>query len=95
MSIRNKSATTGWGIQWHSKNLLDGRTEHLCGRARIDGHPAISGYKIMVFASRKDARDYLKTEFGYIAKRSDLKTEPHGWEVPRVVKVKVTVDLHR
>ena len=68
-----------WAAQWHSKNKLDGeRTHILC-----------EDYLPKLFHRRKECREWIKSEYGYIANRPDLKTEPHGWRMPQAVKVEV------
>ncbi len=65
------------------------------GRFRL-GNGAIPiflrGYRIMVLETREEARMYKQKHFGYIAKRPDLKAEPHGWKSPEIVKVDVAVN---
>ena len=66
-----------WGALWHSNNKLDGVTEHLCCDDLL---PAL-------FLSRRKCREWIKTKYGYIKTRKDLRAEPHGWSVPRPVRV--------
>ncbi len=80
----------GWALKWYSKNHVDGVSEHLLGKAHNSGEPR-TGHIINVFKTRKEAREYNAKHWGYIAARSDLREQPHGWSVPRVVKVKITV----
>lgn len=72
-----------WALLWRSENRLDGVTRHL-----IIGPP----YEIMLFRTRREARDYNANRFGYIKDRPDLQGEPHGWEMPQVVRVVVTIE---
>ena len=74
--------TTWWSVLWRAKNKLDGVTEHLMWRC--PGRPA-------VFRTRREAREYIASEYGYIKTRPDLQREPHGWRVPRAVKVQVVL----
>ena len=77
-----------WGVQWYSKNRLDGETRHFMWDG---GHPAL-------FRTRQSARSYIARRYGYIRYRSDLRQEPHGWRVPKAVRVEVTltpVELRR
>ncbi|KKN75777.1 hypothetical protein LCGC14_0376530 [marine sediment metagenome] len=70
---------TRWGAMWHSKNHLDDVTEHLLYKDRVP----------VLFTTRQQARDYIKKVYGYIGSRSDLRAEPHGWRLPRPVRVEV------
>lgn len=84
-----------WAIEWRSENRLDGRTERLVGRFGMHT-PAcpdhLSGYRTMVFKTRQQARDFINVHYAYIRKRPDLQVEPHGWKMPRPIKVEVTVN---
>ena len=67
-----------WGIVWRSNDRIDGRLEYLmcCGTPYL-------------FQSRKEARELIEREWGYIRNRPDLRSEPHGWKMPKAVKVQV------
>lgn len=82
-----------WAIKWRSENKLDGKREHLVGTSWRD-RPAYTygGYTIAVFRTRREARQFNTDHYGYIRHRTDLKAEPHGWKVPQVVKVRVSVE---
>ena len=86
-----------WGILWREESRLDGKVEHLLGRfSSIDNVPPhVAGYTTMVFDSRQAARNYLRTCYGYISTRIDLRREPLGWKMPKVVKVAVSVQRER
>jgi hypothetical protein len=68
-----------WGILWHSKNKLNGVCEHLI---YDHGLP-------MLFRTRKEAREWVEKNYGYIKHRKDLRGEPHGWRMPKPVKVEM------
>jgi hypothetical protein len=68
-----------WGVLWHSRNALDGDRQHLM-------HGAI-------FETRREARAYIEAEYGYIRTRSDLRREPHGWHMPKAVRVSITTEV--
>jgi hypothetical protein len=83
-----------WAVKWRSENRLDGKRENLVGRffgGAVDPPAHMKGYTLTVFESRDSAREFIKSEFGYIAARPDLRCEPHGWRRPVVVKVEVFV----
>ena len=66
-----------WGIEWYSQNNLDGVSRHLI----------FNNYVPVIFHTRKDARRYVNEIYGYIKTRPDLRKEPHGWRMPRVVRL--------
>ena len=83
-----------WAIECRSNNRLDGARSGLAGRfssGLADAPAHLGGYTVMVFATRAAARLYIEVHYGYIARRPDLHAEPHGWKMPRPVRVKVTV----
>ena len=87
-----KAKTNGWAVKWESNNQLDGHRAWLCGCAQHMLRPShLAGYTTMVFKSRREAREYISRRYGYIADRPDLKQEPHGWKMPRPVRVTVSV----
>jgi len=74
-----------WGAKWKSVNLLDGCREHLIWHNML---PAL-------FRSRAECRAFIEREYGYIRNRPDLRSEPHGWRMPRPVKVSIIHDEDR
>lgn len=70
-----------WGGLWHSENKMDGVREHLLFRDCLP----------VLFRTRREAREFIQEKYGYIAKRPDLQSEPHGWRVPKPVRVNVIV----
>ena len=68
-----------WAIQWRQENSLDGKRSYLLGVG--------DGYK--TFRTRSQAREFIEERFGYIRNRTDLKAEPHGWKMPRAIKVTI------
>ena len=70
-----------WGVEWHSKNNLDGDQRHIMWENCMP----------LMFSTRQAARDYIVRRYGYIRHRSDLQREPHGWRMPQAVQVKVVV----
>lgn len=69
-----------WAPKWSQTSKLDGHRENLIWH---DLMPAI-------FRSRRECREFIEREFGYIRHRDDLRREPHCWRMPRAVKVEVT-----
>ena len=69
-----------WAALWRSKNLLDGERKHIINKD--DFLPAL-------FRTRREAREFIDQEYGYIRTRRDLREEPHGWKIPIPVRVKI------
>ena len=95
----NLMRADAWGILWRSDNRLDGKREHLVGQITAphgDGHPIVKpagdAQVTLTFKTKRAAVDFIKARFGYIAKRPDLRAEPHGWKMPVPVRVRITVE---
>jgi hypothetical protein len=71
-----------WGVEWHSRNRVDGETRSLIWDLRDDG-------KYHLFRTRRECREFIEERYGYIKTRPDLRIEPHGWRLPRAVRVRV------
>lgn len=69
-----------WGALWHSENRLDGVREHLCCENCLP----------VLFVTRRECRAWIVDRYGYIKTRRDLRAEPHGWRMPRPVRVTIT-----
>ena len=69
-----------WGCLWHAKNKLNGVTEHLICEKEAP----------VLFRTRREARAYIKLRFGYIYRRDDLRREPHGWRMPKAIRVTIS-----
>jgi len=82
-----------WGILWRSESQLDGKDEHLIGTWPYGAPIQYQGYNTAVFRTRDDARKFLQEHYGFIKNRPDLRKEPHGWKMPKIVKVDVSVDV--
>lgn len=70
-----------WAAEWRSENELDGVTRHLI---QTPDHPCV-----FLFRTRKACQAWIRHNYGYIAKRPDLRREPHGWRMPQPVRVEV------
>jgi hypothetical protein len=68
-----------WSASWHSKNKLDGITEHLLYEDCLP----------VLFRTQREANEWIRQKYGYIAKRKDLRAEPHGWRMPKPVQVTI------
>lgn len=89
-----------WGILWRSKNKLDGERRDLIGEVVAphgDGHPIVkpagNAQPVLTFKTRTAAAAFIADRYGYIAKRKDLREEPHGWRMPVPVRVRITVEV--
>lgn len=72
-------STQLWAPKWSQNNNLDGRLDHLMWSNRLP----------VIFRSRRECREWIDREYGYIRKRPDLQREPHCWRVPKPVKVEL------
>jgi hypothetical protein len=68
-----------WAVKWISQNRISGRDEHL-----VFDH----GVPVL-FPTRSRARQWIRERYGYIKTRPDLRSEPHGWRMPKPVRVVV------
>jgi hypothetical protein len=92
MRTQRRKFWFAWGVRWISKNHLDGKNEHLIGSVNVcfvEGLEGCTG--ALMFRTRKSCREYIKKKWGYIRERKDLREEPHGWRMPRAVRIKITV----
>lgn len=76
------TAPKRWAVQWYSRNRLDGVTRHW--EWDYERGPVL-------FHTRAAARAFIREKYGYIATRPDLRAEPHGWRVPRAIRVSVVL----
>jgi hypothetical protein len=72
-----------WALQWRSENKIDGKQSWIIWRNCLP----------LLFLDRKKARAYAEKEYGYIKERKDLRCEPHGWRMPRPVRVRVKLEI--
>lgn len=69
-----------WAIRWESgPNSIDGE------RAYFVGGPSL------LFKTKRECCEYIQDHWGYIRKRPDLHRFPHGWRMPKAVRVTVVV----
>ena len=86
-----------WAIEGYSKNRLDGEKRFFFGkyncpniREGIEKIPSsMNGHTLLLFNTRKEARKFIKENYSFIRTRKDLRKEPHGWRMPKPVKVNV------
>ena len=71
---------TLWAAEWRSDNLLDGKNRHIIYDNLLP----------KLFRTRRECRQFIQKRYGYIASRPDLQQEPHGWHMPRAIKIKIT-----
>ncbi len=84
--MKTSRVRTAWAILWRSDNRLDCVTQHLVGDP---DHVT----RTKLFETREAARAEVKQRYGSIPSRDDLRAEPHGWKMPRVVPVVVSVEM--
>lgn len=67
-----------WAIKWHDEQLI-GRLFPAMRPAEPDD---CGGYSIAVFATRAEARKGIQERFAYLK-----DGWPHGWKMPKAVRV--------
>ena len=67
---------TYWSLKWH--------------HAHDPGHIIHRGCVPVLFRTRKEAVAFREETFGYIRKRKDLRSAPHFWRMPKLIKVTVS-----
>lgn len=71
-----------WAIRWESgPNSLDG----------VHAYFLWGGAAPLVFRTKRECKEYIDDHWGYIRKRPDLHKFPHGWRMPKPVRVTVMV----
>ena len=71
-----------WGVLWRSESRLDGKREYV---KWYHSDP-------LLFYTRAQAREWIAEHYGYLRTRADLKAEPYGWKMPKVVRVAVRIE---
>ena len=72
-----------WVVKWRERSILDGYVEN----------PIFEAEFVKTFRTKRETVAWIKEHFGYIAKRPDLRAEPHGRLMPGAVKATITVEL--
>lgn len=65
-----------WAAEWYSYTVME-ESKHLIHE---NGLPVL-------FRTKRESAAYIKERYGYIATRKDLRAEPHGWRMPKPIKV--------
>ena len=73
---------TRWGLKWRSQNHAQGRSEHICW---LGDSPTL-------FRTRREARAFQHKQYAYIRTRRGFKAEPHGWKLPAIIRIRVTLE---
>lgn len=76
-----KQTVERWILEHYSKNRLNGERRH------FEFHELVP----KLFCTRREARAWAAERYAYF-KRPDLRAEPHGWRMPKAVKVRVTIE---
>ena len=80
---RGVQQKVAWAVKFTQDNWLDGHRDFFRN---------VPGMLPAVFATKRAAQEFIKRHYGYLAKRQDLRREPHCWRVPKPVRVTVTVE---
>jgi hypothetical protein len=43
----------------------------------------------MLFPTKKKAEARITERYGYVRTRKDLRAEPHGWRMPKAIRVEI------
>lgn len=70
-----------WCALWRSECKLDGKSEHII---RVNLVPVI-------FKTKRQCKAWIDEHYRYIKIRKDLRGEPHGWRLPKPVKIVVRI----
>ena len=73
-----------WAVEGHIRNRSDGDRRDLVWN-RTD--------RFRVFETRRECRAYIEGDWGFLRTRPDLRAEPHGWRIPRAVRVTVNREI--
>lgn len=79
-------ASFAWAILHRSDNLLDG------ARAWLEGEPN-GTTRTRLFRTKREALAWCREKHGWIKGRPDVRREPHGMFMPRVVRVRIEIDI--
>lgn len=73
-----KEKVSHWGLLWwvSEKFTYEPRS-----------HLLYENCKPVMFKTRKEARDFAIEKYGYIKVRDDLRRYPHGWRLPKPVRI--------
>lgn len=71
-----------WVLLWRSVNRLDGVTEHIVNG--MDCLPKLFYTRVQAIAFREEHYADLR--------RKDLRSEPHGWRLPRPVRATIKAE---
>jgi hypothetical protein len=74
-----------WAIEWRSDSRVNGPKRYFLWKGP---HP-------LLFDTRRAARSYIAEHYSYIARRPDLRAQPHALRMPSPVKVRVELTLNR
>lgn len=46
----------------------------------------------LLFQTRREARKYIESDYGFIKKRKDLREPPHNWRLPKAIRLNVILE---
>jgi hypothetical protein len=70
-----------WAALWWQRGGLSGDSEHLLNEGCLP----------KLFRTRRECRSWINRRYGYIKNSQHLRKYPHGWRLPKPVKVSITV----
>lgn len=70
-----------WGIIRITKGGIDGDTERLMYSNYRDGW--------LIFRTKRECKEYIDEHWSYMKTRRDLRVYPHGWRLPKPVKIEI------
>jgi hypothetical protein len=71
-----------WALKWKSHSKVTGHQEYIVWLNE----------KPLIFKTRGEARNFRIKNYGYIVEREDLRKEPFGWKMPKVIRVRLTME---
>ncbi len=73
---------TLWALVWRTNKNHDEHPPEFIWNAGLP----------VLFITRKSAREYVDSRYGYIRHREDLRNAPHGWRLPMPVRVRIVAE---
>ena len=70
-----------WGALWRERDSQGRVAEYLLRENTLP----------VLFRTRREAREWIDTHYGYITRRPDLRAEPFRWRMPCPVRVTVNI----
>jgi len=68
-----------WGVLWIQKGSIDGDCESL----------VYKDCKPVMFSTKRECKKFIDETYKFITARKDLRRYPHGWRLPKPVKLRI------